>query len=55
MTLLLLTFVIAAPDFITHKKNLKAVRKVPLIIFLMFINLFRLRGVNKKFIHTDNS
>lgn len=55
MTVLLLTFVIASPDFITHKKNLKAVRKVPLIILLMFINLFRLRGVNKKFIHTDNS
>ena len=50
-----LTFVIAAPDFITHKNNLKAIRKVPLIFLLMVFNLFRLKGVNKKFIHTNNS
>jgi cellulose synthase/poly-beta-1,6-N-acetylglucosamine synthase-like glycosyltransferase len=50
-----LTFVIAAPDFITHKNNLKAIRKVPLIFLLMVFNLFRLKGVNRKFIHTDNN
>ena len=52
---LFFTFVLAVPDFIAHKNNIKAIRKVPLIFFLMFINLFRLKGVNKKFIHTNNN
>ena len=52
---LLFTFVIAVPDFIANRNNIRAIRKVPLIFILMFINLFRLKGVNKKFIHTDNN
>ena len=52
---LLFTFVIAVPDFIANRNNIRAIRKVPLIFTLMFINLFRLKGVNKKFIHTDNN
>ena len=54
LTSLIFTFVIAAPRFITNKNNIKAIRKVPLIFLLMFFNLFRLKGVNKKFIHTNN-
>lgn len=55
LLILLITFVLAVPDFIANRNNIKAIRKVPLIFFLMFINLFRLKGVNKRFIHADNS
>lgn len=54
LTSLIFTFVVAAPGFITNKNNIKAIRKVPFIFLLMFFNLFRLKGVNKKFIHTNN-
>ncbi|NDW13437.1 glycosyltransferase [Bacteroides sp. 214] len=51
---LMVTLVIAIPNYLMNKELLRSVCKVPKLGFLMFLNLFRLRGVNKKFIHTDH-
>ncbi|MEA5129462.1 MAG: glycosyltransferase family 2 protein [Proteiniphilum sp.] len=49
---LIIAFSIALPDELFDKRLKKALRKIPLLFFLMFINLFRLKGANRKFIHT---
>ncbi|WP_298651191.1 glycosyltransferase [uncultured Proteiniphilum sp.] len=49
---LIVAFSMALPDELFDKRLKKALRKIPLLFFLMFINLFRLKGVNRKFIHT---
>ncbi len=45
----------AVPDYLVGPPFYRAMRKVPLLGFLMFLNLFRLRGAGKKFIHTEHS
>lgn len=50
---LLFTFAMAIPDFLITKRNLRAVKRLPVIFILMFMNLFRTKGVNKRFIHTQ--
>jgi hypothetical protein len=35
-------------------RMLVAFVRLPEIFFYMFLNLFRLRGANKKFIHTEH-
>jgi len=52
--LLLLTFGLAIPKNLDNKALERAVSKIPLLFILMFINLFRLKGANKKFIHTSH-
>lgn len=52
---LILTLCLAIPRYLVDKDLARAIIKVPKLGFLMFLNLFRLRGVNKKFIHTDHS
>lgn len=54
LILLAVTFGLAIPKEMDNKKLEKALRKLPLLFMLMFINLFRLKGVNKKFIHTSH-
>lgn len=49
---LIVAFSMALPDELFDKRLKKALKKVPILFFLMFINLFRLKGVNRKFIHT---
>ncbi|WP_321437495.1 glycosyltransferase [uncultured Bacteroides sp.] len=44
----------AIPDYLVNKPFKKAIIKVPLLAFMMFLNLFRTKGVNKKFIHTEH-
>ncbi|MFA5848446.1 MAG: glycosyltransferase family 2 protein [Bacteroidales bacterium] len=53
LVLMLISFAMAIPDFLITKRSLKAINRLPLIFILMFINLFRTKGVNKKFIHTS--
>ncbi len=53
LILMLISFAMAIPDFLITKRSLKAINRLPLIFILMFINLFRTKGVNKKFIHTS--
>lgn len=54
MLLVGFTFAFGIPDRLVDKNFKKAIRKVPLLGFMMFANLFRVRGVNKKFIHTEH-
>ena len=42
----------AIPDYLVDNRFQKAIISLPLLFILMFLNLFRLRGANKKFIHT---
>ena len=53
LVLMLIAFAMAIPDFLITKRSLKAINRLPLIFILMFVNLFRTKGVNKKFIHTS--
>src|SRR3989339_1084303 len=53
LVLMLISFAMAVPDFLITKRSLKAINRLPLIFIMMFINLFRTKGVNKKFIHTN--
>jgi hypothetical protein len=50
--LLTLSFALATPDHLVTKESIRAIKRVPLLFMLMAINMFRLKGVNKKFIHT---
>ena len=50
---LLLTFVMAIPRFLVTKNNLKTIKRLPLLFLLMVFNLFRIKGANKNFIHTQ--
>ena len=49
--MLIMAFSLAMPDELYTTSFKKALRKLPLLFLLTVINLFRLRGVNKKFIH----
>lgn len=53
--LLVFTLYIAIPSYLVDKKLLYSIKKVPWLSFLMFLNLFRIKGVNKKFIHTKHN
>lgn len=52
--LLGLTFCLAIPDYLVDKRLTKAIKKVPWLFILMFLNLFRIKGADKKFIHTEH-
>lgn len=52
---LLFTISSAIPNYLVDDKFKKAVRKIPILAFMMIINMLRLRGASKKFIHTDHS
>jgi Glycosyltransferases, probably involved in cell wall biogenesis len=54
LLLLFLALCMAIPDYLINKQLKKAIWKVPLLAINMFFNLFRMRGVNKKFIHTEH-
>jgi cellulose synthase/poly-beta-1,6-N-acetylglucosamine synthase-like glycosyltransferase len=45
---------IAVPGAFFNKKLLGAVLRIPLIFFTMLLLLFKLKGANKKFIHTPH-
>ena len=46
---------LAIPGRFYNKKTLKAVSQLPKAILIMFLTIFRLKGANKKFIHTPHS
>mgnify|MGYP003584235517 CR=1 FL=1 len=54
LLLLGLAFAFGIPDRLVNDAFKKAICSVPLLGMMMFINLFRIRGVNKKFIHTEH-
>ena len=51
LILLIVSLSFAVPDELVTKRFPKALMKAPFLAFKMFLNLFHLRGVNKKFIH----
>lgn len=53
--LFVLTFAIAIPDELVDKRLNKALIKIPFLFILMVLNLFRLKGANKKFDHTEHT
>lgn len=50
---LIVAFLMAIPQYLLTKRSMHALKRVPLIFLLMFANLFRSKGANKKFIHTQ--
>lgn len=52
---LALTFSIAIPNYLVDIRFTKAIKSIPFLVFSMIFNLFRLKGANKKFIHTQHS
>lgn len=54
LLLLFMALCMAIPDYLVNKQLKKAIWKVPLLAINMFFNLFRMKGVNKKFIHTEH-
>jgi hypothetical protein len=49
--LLMVALSMAMPDELYTASFRKALRKLPLLFLLTVMNLFQLRGVNKRFIH----
>lgn len=52
--LLAVTLLLAVPKRLYNKHLLKALFKLPVGFFYMFLNLCKLKGANKKFIHTKH-
>lgn len=53
LMILFFAFAMAIPDYLVNKRSIRTFLKIPLLFMLMVLNLFRLRGVTKKFIHTE--
>lgn len=52
LLLLLFSFAVATPNYLVTKQNSKAIKRIPILFLLMLLNMFRLRGASKNFIHT---
>lgn len=46
--------ILAVPKYFYNMSTLKALFKLPQSFFIMFMNLFKLRNANQKFIHTEH-
>jgi cellulose synthase/poly-beta-1,6-N-acetylglucosamine synthase-like glycosyltransferase len=51
----MIAMLIAIPRKYLNRKMLSAMATLPSVFIIMFVNLFRLKGANKKFIHTPHS
>ena len=51
---LLFALCFAIPDYLVDKRLKRAIRKIPLLMLLMALNLLRLRGTRDKFFHTEH-
>lgn len=53
---LLFSFILylAIPDYLLNKKLYLSIRKVPVLAIIMIGNLFKLKGINKNFLHTNH-
>ena len=54
LLLLLFALAFALPDELMDERLKRALRRTPVLFLLMAANLFRLRGVNRRFIHTEH-
>lgn len=48
-----ITLCLAIPDRMVDDRFKKSIHKLPILFFMMAINLFRMKGASKKFIHTQ--
>lgn len=55
LTALIVTLLLAIPRRMMNRQLLKAVLQVPSMAWMMIGNLFRLRGANRNFIHTEKT
>lgn len=53
--LLLFTLCAAIPDYLVNDSLKRALKRIPVLFIMLFLNLFKLRGASKKFIHTEHS
>lgn len=53
-TLLIISLLIAIPRKLFSRALIKAIIQIPNLFIVMVINIFRLKGVNKRFIHTQH-
>ncbi|OYT15424.1 MAG: N-glycosyltransferase [Bacteroidetes bacterium 4572_77] len=53
--LVVLTFVISVPRKFYNTKTLSAILSLPRGFFLMFLSLIKIKGANKKFLHTKHT
>jgi cellulose synthase/poly-beta-1,6-N-acetylglucosamine synthase-like glycosyltransferase len=53
--IIIITFCISIPKKHWDKKLFRAIIQVPLLFALMVANLFRIKGANKTFIHTEKN
>ena len=50
----IMAMLLPVPSRFMNRELLKAILKVPMLALLMIANLFKLKGANKKFIHTEH-
>ena len=50
----ILTFILTIPAKFCNFNTLRAILTLPKAFFLMFLSLLKIRGANKKFIHTEH-
>lgn len=55
LVILLYSFTCATPNYLINADFYRAMRKLPRLTLLMILNLFRIKGANKKFIHTQHN
>ena len=54
LLLTIFAFAFSVPKKYYNRKTLHAILTLPKAFFLMFLSLFKLKGANKKFIHTEH-
>lgn len=50
-----ITLCLAIPDRLVDDQFKKSIKKLPLLFLMMVINLFRMKGMNKKFVRTEKN
>ena len=50
-----ITLCLAIPDKLVDEQFKKSIRKLPLLFIMMVANLFRMKGMNKKFVSTEKN
>lgn len=50
----ILAMMLPVPRELINSRLLKALTRIPVLAFIMIANLFKLKGANKKFIHTEH-
>jgi cellulose synthase/poly-beta-1,6-N-acetylglucosamine synthase-like glycosyltransferase len=54
LIMVITAFIFSIPAKFYTKETLRSIKTLPKVFFLMFFSLFKLKGANKKFIHTQH-